>query len=223
MNKISNKTIKFIDLFAGLGGIRIGFEQALNDMGFNPKAVFSSEIKSHAIKAYRENFNENSCYDITKIHEEDMPDFDFLLAGFPCQAFSNAGKRLGFEDTRGTLFFDVARIIKAKKPKGFLLENVEGLVTHSNGKTLNVMLEVLNDLGYTVSYAVLDGLNFGLAQSRKRIYICGSKAGHKIPMGNLNGKNSVLADIIENEVPPIETSFTKKLFNHFKNMYPVNP
>jgi len=215
MNKTSNNTIKFIDLFAGLGGIRIGFEQALHDMGFNPKAVFSAEIKSHAIKAYRENFNENSCYDITKINEENIPDFDFLLAGFPCQAFSNAGKRLGFEDTRGTLFFDVVRIIKAKNPKGFLLENVEGLVTHNNGKTLHVMLEILNDLGYTVSYAVLDGLNFGLAQSRKRIYICGSKAGHQIPMSNFNKKSSVLSDIIEGEVPSIETKFTKKLFSHF--------
>ncbi|MCL1986724.1 MAG: DNA (cytosine-5-)-methyltransferase [Firmicutes bacterium] len=210
---------KFIDLFAGIGGLRLGFEQAAAQLNIATKAVFSAEIKSHAIKAYSENFHENSHLDLTTANENELPNFDFLLAGFPCQAFSNAGKRLGFDDTRGTLFFDVARIIRAKNPKGFLLENVEGLLTHNGGETLQTIIKILTDLGYFVNFAVLDSKNFGLAQSRKRIYICGGKLG-KIPLDELeksekSQKTAILADIIENDIPPIETEFTKKLFAHF--------
>ncbi|MCL2015223.1 MAG: DNA (cytosine-5-)-methyltransferase [Defluviitaleaceae bacterium] len=210
---------KFIDLFAGIGGLRLGFEQAAAQLNIAAKAVFSAEIKPHAIKVYSENFHENSHCDITTVNESNLPNFDFLLAGFPCQAFSNAGKRLGFDDTRGTLFFDVARIIRAKNPKGFLLENVEGLLTHNGGETLRTIIRILTDLGYFVDFAVLDSKNFGLAQSRKRIYICGGKSG-KIPLDELEKsekppKTAVLADIIENDIPPIETAFTKKLFSHF--------
>ena len=112
------KTVKFIDLFAGLGGIRLGFEQGFQKMGYNTKCVFSSEIKSYAIKAYNNYFNDNITYgDITKIDTKDIPDFDYLLAGFPCQPFSTAGKQKGFKDTRGTLFFEIERILKEKKPK----------------------------------------------------------------------------------------------------------
>ena len=172
------KTLKFIDLFAGLGGTRIGFEQACLENGIKSKCVFTSEIKDHAVEIYRHNFsNDVVSGDITQIDEKDIPDFDYLLGGFPCQAFSTAGKKHGFLDTRGTLFFDVARIIKHKKPKGFLLENVEGLVTHDRkdrnspiGNTLQVILDVLKELGYHVCWKVLDAKNFGVPQERKRIF-----------------------------------------------------
>ena len=133
--------LKFIDLFAGMGGTRIGFEQACESVKLKSKCVFTSEVKEHAIKAYKENFQDDEVFgDITKIEPNDIPDFDYLLAGFPCQPFSHAGSRKGFLDTRGTLFFDVERILEAKKPEGFLLENVEGLESHDNGKTLKVIL-----------------------------------------------------------------------------------
>jgi len=158
--------MKYADLFCGLGGMRLGLEDALKSMGIVGEAVFSSEIKHHAVNAYRDNFGETPQGDITQIDTTNIPSFDFLLAGFPCQAFSYAGGRLGFEDTRGTLFFEVARILKAKKPQGFLLENVEGLVAHDGGKTLSTMLEILIDMGYSTDWKVLDGKDFGLAQSR---------------------------------------------------------
>ena len=140
--RTKKKLFKFIDLFAGLGGTRIGFEQACEELGINSKCVFTSEIKEYAVDIYKKNFsNEDVSGDITKVNEKNIPDFDFLLGGFPCQAFSAAGKREGFGDSRGILFFDVARIIKEKKPKGFLLENVEGLVTHDKGQTLKIILK----------------------------------------------------------------------------------
>jgi len=159
----------FIDLFAGIGGIRIAFEK------FGGECVFSSEINENSIKTYEENFGETPFGDITKINSEDIPDFDILAGGFPCQAFSIAGKRLGFEDTRGTLFFEVARIIKDKNPKAFLLENVKGLVNHKNGETLATILNILkNDLKYYVpDPEVLNAKYFGVPQNRERIIIVG--------------------------------------------------
>jgi DNA (cytosine-5)-methyltransferase 1 len=156
------KTIRFIDLFAGIGGMRLGLEQSLTEKGIDYKCVFTSEIKSHAIKVYKDNFPNSIIHgDITKIETKDIPDFDILLAGFPCQPFSSAGKQLGFEDTRGTLFFEIARILKDKQPEYFLLENVENLVRHDlsvqdknngekMGKTLKTILKVLEDLCYNV-------------------------------------------------------------------------
>lgn len=167
-------TYKTIDLFAGIGGIRLGFEQT--DRVEN---VFSAEIDSYACKTYQENFGDNPYCDITKLNEkkiQEIPDFDILLAGFPCQAFSIAGKRSGFEDTRGTLFFDVARIIKEKQPKAFLLENVKGLTNHDKGNTFSTIINVLkNELGYTVFSKVLNSKNFNVPQKRDRIYIVGFK------------------------------------------------
>ena len=122
---MKRKTIKFIDLFAGIGGFRFGFEEACREAGFAASCVFTSEIKDHAIKTYLRNYPDSRVSgDITSIEATQIPDFDVLLAGFPCQAFSAAGKREGFADTRGTLFFDIERILKEKKPKAFILENV---------------------------------------------------------------------------------------------------
>lgn len=166
-NKASSK-LTFIDLFAGIGGIRQGFEDQ------NTKCVFSSEWDKFSAKTYEANYGEAPYGDITQINEKDIPKHDVLLAGFPCQPFSNIGKRQGFgHETQGTLFFDVLRILKYHMPKMFLLENVPGLLTIQKGETFRVILENLEDLGYTVFYDVLDAQNFGLPQVRKRVVIVG--------------------------------------------------
>ena len=168
-HKISlTKKYKAIDLFAGIGGIRLGFANAFKD---NIEFVFSSEIDKYAQQTYTANFGETPHGYITKINEKDIPSHDILLAGFPCQAFSIAGKRLGFEDIRGTLFFEVARIIKYHKPKIVFLENVKGFVNHDKGNTFKVVKETLQDLGYKVYAKVLNAKDFGIPQNRERIYI----------------------------------------------------
>jgi len=199
---------KVIDLFAGVGGIRLGFSQAAKEHGFLTECVFSSEIDDWACKTYRKNFAQDThdpkC-DITQVDEKAIPDFDILLAGFPCQAFSMAGKRGGFNDTRGTLFFDVARIIKEKQPKAFLLENVKGLTNHRSGKTLEVIINTLKeDLGYTVFYKVLNAKEYGLAQMRERIYIVGFRegcggGGFSYPNPVPESERKVIRDIMEEE------------------------
>lgn len=163
--------LKFIDLFSGTGGIRLGFEMACKSLGIETQCVFSSEIDNNACESYKLNFNESPKCDIRTV--EDIPNFDFLLAGFPCQAFSYAGKQKGFADTRGTLFFEVERILKKYKPQGFLLENVRGLTTHDGGKTFQTILTSLKELGYTVEYRLLNSCHFGVPQNRVRIYIVG--------------------------------------------------
>lgn len=171
---MSKNNLRFIDLFAGIGGTRIGFEQACSQQGFSALCVFSSEIKAHAIQAYKTNFHdEEIAGDIQKIAEYKIPNFDYLLAGFPCQPFSSAGKRKGFLDDRGSLFFDIIRILKAKKPIGFLLENVDGLVNHDNGKTFDEIIKTLKNLGYNISWSILNAADFGVPQNRKRVYIVG--------------------------------------------------
>lgn len=213
--RTANKDVKFIDLFAGLGGIRLGFETAFKKHGFNPLCVFSSEIKDYAIKAYKKYYkDEGVAGDITKVEAKDIPDFDFLLAGFPCQPFSSAGLGLGFEDTRGTLFFEIERILKEKEPYGFLLENVEGLVNHDNGRTLKIIVTHLQKLGYFVSYRLIDSQYHGLPQSRKRVYIVGTKEAH-ISLDNFTEKRVVLGDILEHNLPTVDSNFTQKLFAHF--------
>ncbi|KYC74173.1 DNA (cytosine-5-)-methyltransferase [Bacillus licheniformis] len=210
-----NKEVKFIDLFAGLGGIRLGFENAFRDKGFEPKCVFSSELKDYAIKAYKNYFKDTEVSgDITKIPAQNIEDFDFLLAGFPCQPFSAAGLQLGFEDTRGTLFFEIERILEAKRPYGFLLENVEGLVKHDNGRTLSIIVSRLKKLNYYVSYKLIDSKYFGLAQSRKRVYIVGTKDAH-ISLDNFEEHTAVLGDILDHNLPTVDSTFTRKLFEHF--------
>lgn len=199
-----SKTMRVVDLFAGVGGIRLGFAEAAKEFGINAECVFSCEIDDWACKTYRKNFpndtHDPKC-DITAVDAKAIPDFDVLLAGFPCQAFSIAGKRGGFEDTRGTLFFDVARIIKEKQPKVFLLENVKGLTNHRSGKTLQVILNTLReDLGYTVFYKVLNAKEYGVAQLRERIYIVGFKNGgngFNYPLPLPQEERKVIRDIIE--------------------------
>lgn len=159
--------MKYIDLFAGIGGFHLAFKQ--------DECVFSSEWNKACQEVYYNNFGIYPKGDITKIGEKDIPDFDILCAGFPCQPFSSCGLRKGFEDTRGTLFFDICRIIKEKKPKAILLENVKGLLTHDNGKTFNIIKTSLEELGYKVSYKVLNAKDFKVAQNRERIIIIGMK------------------------------------------------
>lgn len=167
-SKNNKSDFTFIDLFAGIGGTRLGFEAA------GGKCVFTSEWDVHSQKTYEANFGEKPDGDITKISTADIPDFDVLLAGFPCQPFSSIGKRAGFmHKTQGTLFYDVARILEAKRPKAFLLENVQGLVTHDQGRTLSTILEVLSELDYDVQYRLVNAADFGVPQMRKRIYIVG--------------------------------------------------
>jgi len=212
-----NKTVRVIDLFAGLGGIRLGVEQGFKKAGLYTECVFSSEIKKHAIKAYKGYYGEEEIYgDITKIPNSEIPDFDFLLAGFPCQPFSSAGKGLGFSDTRGTLFFEIERILREKHPYGFLLENVEGLVNHDGGNTLTVILDHLRKLGYAVSWALLDSQYFGLAQSRKRVYIVGVPGNEPVSLTDFEPITSVFGDIMESGLPTVDSLFTRQLLKHYK-------
>ncbi len=168
----TNNKIKIIDLFAGIGGIRLGFEIASKN---NIQCVFTSEWNKYSQQTYLANFNDFAIHgDITKINEEFIPEHDILLAGFPCQPFSQAGLKKGFSDTRGTLFFDIERILIAKKPQAFLLENVKQLKGHDKGKTLATIIEHLKNIGYeNVQYEVLKAKEFGLPQNRERIYIVG--------------------------------------------------
>lgn len=160
-----SKGFKFIDLFCGIGG----FHQAMESIG--GECVFASDIDKHCQQTYYENYGILPVGDITKIDENSIPDHDILCAGFPCQAFSISGKQLGFNDSRGTLFFDVARIVRAKQPKVVFLENVKNFATHDNGKTLAVVKATMSELGYSFHASVLNAVDFGIPQKRERIYM----------------------------------------------------
>ena len=220
---MAKRTIKIIDLFAGIGGIRLGVEQAAKAAGYKTKCVFTAEIKPHAIKVLKQNHpDEEIIGDITS--EENLariPSFDILCAGFPCQAFSAAGNRDGFADeTRGTLFFYVAQILREHRPAGFVLENVEGLVNHDGGNTLKVIKNTLTRIGYAVSYRVLNSKDFGVPQERKRIYIIGYYVGEgkvtgtkKISLDNFPVVHNNLGTILETGHPVSESEFVKKLLS----------
>jgi len=165
--------IRFIDLFCGIGGFRIAMDEACRENELNPECVFSSDIDPFCQSSYESNFGDRPFGDITKIDEKEIPDHDILFAGFPCQPFSIIGAKLGFEDTRGTLFFHIARILKHKRPRAFVLENVKLLVGHDKGRTLKVILKTLQDIGYHVQYSVLNALDYGLPQKRERVLIVG--------------------------------------------------
>lgn len=187
----------FIDLFAGIGGIRLGFESV------GGHCVFSSEFDENACKTYEANFGEHPSGDITKIAAKDIPDFDILLGGFPCQAFSIIGKKEGFEnETCGTLFFEIERILKEKQPKAFMLENVRNLTAHDKGNTFKVIRTHLEALGYTVYAKVLNALDYGVPQKRERIIIVGFKDNilFSFPDPVPASRKKTLKDILEVDV-----------------------
>ena len=197
-------SLTFIDLFCGIGGFRIALERAAKANGFEPEGVFSSDIDPDCRVAYEANFGEAPVGDITKVAAKDVPKHDVLLAGFPCQPFSIIGHMKGFEDTRGTLFFDIARILESRRPRAFVLENVKLLVGHNGGKTLKKILATLDELGYHVQYKVLNSLDFGLPQKRERVWIVGFRKKQEFarfswPAGGV--PRTPLSEVLEKNVP----------------------
>lgn len=208
--------MKFIDLFAGIGGFRIAFENN------GQKCVFSSEIDKFCTSVYEHNFGVLPAGDITKISAKDIPNFDILAAGFPCQPFSYAGKQEGFNDpTRGTLFFDIVRILKEKQPKMFLLENVKGLKSHDGGKTMNTILNTLEDLDYTVYWKIINSHDFGVPQNRERWYCVGFKKKIKFEFPEGTNKDTKLRDIIDPNNKDVTLKLSdfelKRIKYHFKH------
>lgn len=222
---MKKQKLKSIDLFAGIGGIRLGFEQAFAD---DIETVFVSEWDNSAQKTYTANFNDSFpiAGDITKIEAQDIPAFDICLAGFPCQAFSLAGARKGFDDDykglcRGTLFLDVARICEYHKPKVIFCENVKGLVIHDKGRTFKVITKTFEDLGYTIFYKVLNSKDFGVPQNRERIYIVAFRndiATDNFTFPQPTDNTKILADIIENHEVSVKyylsTTYMETLRRH---------
>jgi DNA (cytosine-5)-methyltransferase 1 len=184
----------FIDLFAGIGGFRYALES------FGAQCLFSSEIDKHARAVYKENHGDMPHGDITNIDEKMIPKHTILCGGFPCQAFSISGKQKGFEDTRGTLFFEIARIVKLHTPKLLLLENVRNFIRHDNGKTLQTVIDILNNLGYKVFYELLNASHFGVPQSRQRVYIVAFHHSLKVNSFDFpksNGIRTTLMDFLD--------------------------
>ena len=171
--KNNKKDIRYVDLFCGIGGFRYAAQDVFSNHGIQAKCVMSSDIDQYAREAYFANFGEFPKGDIKKIQNDDIPDHDLLFAGFPCQPFSIIGQGKGFNDTRGTLFFEIARILEAKRPKAFILENVKQLIGHNKGLTFKTIIRVLRDLEYFVDYKVLNALHYGLPQKRERVIIVG--------------------------------------------------
>ncbi len=184
---------KFIDLFAGIGGFRKGFQ----DAGF--KCVFTSEINTQCQQVYETNFGDKAFGDITQIAPTDIPNFDILLGGFPCQPFSISGKKMGFEDTRGTLFFDICQIIEKKQPSVIVLENVKHLIHHQKGNTFKVIKNALIDLGYNVVHKILNAKDFGVPQNRERIFIIATKNYYFNFAQLKREKKVILRDFLESE------------------------
>ena len=203
---------KFIDLFAGIGGIRTGFKKVFKEKS---SFVFSSELDKFAQTSYYANYNELPHGDITKIDEKDVNAHDIVLAGFPCQAFSIAGHRKGFEDTRGTLFFDVARIVKEHKPKVVFLENVKGFRNHDKGNTFRIVKSTLEEMGYNVFSEILNARDFGLPQNRERIYIIAFLDNTiEFEFPKKTNKETRLGSILSNDVPEKYTISDKLWAGH---------
>jgi len=215
---MEKRQITFIDLFAGIGGFRI----ALEELGF--KCVFSSEWDKYAQKTYFENFNEMPFGDITKLKDENMekiiPNHDILCGGFPCQAFSISGKQKGFEDTRGTLFFDIVRIAKVKKPKVLFLENVKNFERHDYGKTFNKVMSVLNEIGYNAFAKVLNASYHGAPTSRERVYIVCFRKDLGITSFDFPQPTSekvYLKDYLDKEIDPSEFEIKRPDIKFYKS------
>ena len=207
--EIKNKNaLKMIDLFAGIGGIRQGFES------IGCESVFSSEWDASAQKTYAENFGDIPYGDITQIDPEQIPSFDILLAGFPCQPFSQAGKKLGLADTRGTLFFDIAKIVNHHRPRVVFLENVKRFKSHDGGKTFETIKTILEDLGYQIHAKVLNAKDFGVPQNRERIYIIGFLGEVDFSFPEPLGKKTRLGDILEKSIDPKYTLSDKLWAGH---------
>ena len=197
MERGADRRLTFADMFCGIGG----FHAAAAQLGMS--CVFACDIDREARRAYEYNFGVEPLGDITAIAPEDIPDHDLLMAGFPCQPFSIIGDMRGFEDTRGTLFFDLASVIAVKRPPALLLENVRQLSTHDRGRTLSRILEVLRDLGYGVEWKVLNALDFGLAQKRERTFIVGFQdSGIPFDWPKPQGEPPRLESVLEREVAP---------------------
>ena len=216
---MTEKRYKTIDLFAGIGGIRLGFE------AYGCENVFTSEWDKAAQTMYEANFAEKPFGDINQILPQEIPDHDILLAGFPCQPFSIAGKGLGFGDTRGTLFFNIEAILEAKKPQAFLLENVKRLTTHDKGQTFAIILAKLKGLGYTIYYKVFNSLDFGVPQKRERIYIVGFRDPIHFKFPKPLGYYRPLKEFLENEdeVPKnyfVSDALRAKRLNSIKGVPP---
>ncbi len=214
------KDFKFIDLFAGIGGIRLGFDAV------SGKCVFSSEWDSFAQDTYEANFGERPEGDITKIEPSSIPDHDILLGGFPCQAFSICGDQKGFSDTRGTLFFNIEEILRIKKPFAFMLENVKNLKSHDKGRTFRTIIQHLEELGYYVHHTVLNSLDFGVPQKRERTIIVGFKKNLRFSFPKPLGVRADLASILENDEDIDKKYFVsekirKKRFEKVKPNYPI--
>ncbi len=190
--------IKAIDLFAGIGGIRLGFERAF---GKDIEFVYSNEIDKFACQTYEANFGENPMGDITKIDMLSIPKFDLLLAGFPCQSFSIAGKQLGFHDTRGSLFYEIASVLIIHKPKCFMLENVKNLLSHDKGRTIKVIINTLESIGYHIYITTLNAKHFGLPQNRERVFIVGFDTERPFKFPDNHSAQINLSSILENNVP----------------------
>ena len=195
-------SLRYIDLFCGIGGFHVAAKNVSNRRGISMECVFASDIDVDCQKVYKHNFGIDVVGDITTYNAKEVPDHDILFAGFPCQPFSIIGSLRGFEDTRGTLFFDIARILEAKKPSLFVLENVKMLVGHRKGQTLARITETLYDLGYQVSWRVLNALDFGLPQKRERVFIVGFREPASLvwPHGGLPMRP--LSEILEKDVDP---------------------
>ena len=204
--------MKICSVFSGIGGIETGFLSVFK----KSEIVFSSEIELKTANAYELWFNHKPNGDITKINENEIPNHDILVGGFPCQAFSVAGKRLGFEDTRGTLFFDVARIIKSKKPKVFVLENVKGLLSHDSGNTFNTIISILSDMDYILDFDIMNSKYFNVPQNRERVVIIGVKKNNE----NINKQESWLLNSNSKKINEIKKLLQNKIKNTFNFKFP---
>ena len=199
--------MKFIDLFSGIGGFRLALEKSKFE------CVFSADNDKYACETYNKNFKEYPLIDIKKLSAKKIPNHDILCAGFPCQPFSIAGKRKGFDDTRGTLFFDIARILKFHKPKAFLLENVKHLKGHDSGKTFKTIMNVLRDIGYqTIEYKVLNAKDFGVPQNRERIFIFGYIDFIFFEFPEPSKVQTKVGDILDDNVPD-KFTLSDKMWN----------